>query len=303
MSDTTPLPIHFPAEGIIPAVVQDAADGTVLMVGFMNDTALARTRATGYVHFWSRSRQKLWLKGETSGHIQRVQAIYVNCDQNGLLIEVEQVGAVCHDGYPTCFYRRLEPDNALLTVRDRWFDPEDLYGENAGVAGVTTRWWGAYAYLRDNDLTDASGTSRALHGAISVATRVADELGELAGVLDGTHVHDSQRADAMLEAGQVCYWAVVEAVRLGLGWDDVRPDRALDRQPISEVPSIETLASLLRRQAAAIKETPLNAAIAHGVLSLIADVCVAVDILPKDIILRDLEELRERDYMAPYFAR
>ncbi len=112
-----PLPIEWPSDGLIPAVIQDSASHDVLMVGFMNSEALERTRASGFVHFWSRSRQKLWKKGETSGHVQHVRDIFVNCELNSLLIEVEQVGAVCHDGYPTCYYRRLTPENGLETVQ------------------------------------------------------------------------------------------------------------------------------------------------------------------------------------------
>ncbi|HEU5430664.1 MAG TPA: phosphoribosyl-AMP cyclohydrolase, partial [Thermomicrobiales bacterium] len=109
-------PIRFDAGGLVPVVTQDAATGAVLMLAFMNDTALAATRATGRAHYWSRSRGKLWRKGETSGNEQIVDGIYVNCERNSLLLRVHQTGAVCHDGYPTCFYRRLEPDDALTTI-------------------------------------------------------------------------------------------------------------------------------------------------------------------------------------------
>src|SRR5688500_7800896 len=110
-ADLATLPVRFGADGLIPAVIQDADTDAVLMVGFMNANALALTRSTGRVHFWSRSREKLWRKGETSGHEQIVEAIYINCEHNSLLLTVRQIGAACHDGFPTCFYRRLEPDN------------------------------------------------------------------------------------------------------------------------------------------------------------------------------------------------
>jgi phosphoribosyl-AMP cyclohydrolase len=305
MSDdsTTTLPVTFGPDGLVPAVIQDATTGSVLMVGFMNDTALAETRATGFVHFWSRSRQTLWKKGETSGHVQQVRGIYVNCEQNSLLIDVDQIGAVCHDGYPTCYYRRLEDDNSLQTVRDRWFDPTDVYGGKEGAAGLTARWWRAYEYLRDNDLAGVSGTSRALHHRQATVTpRIADELRELSGVLDGSHVHRNQRDDAMLEAGQVCYWTAVEAVRQGFAWDAVRPDRALDRQADDPMQA-STLATLLKATARELEISALDAAKAHDVLSLVATTCGALGILPLDLILRDLEELRSRDYLQPYFAR
>jgi phosphoribosyl-AMP cyclohydrolase len=307
MSDTTtaPLPVTFPPDdGLVPAVIQDATSGDVLMVGFMNKEALATTRATGLVHFWSRSRRELWQKGGTSGHVQRVRGIYVNCDQNSLLIEVDQTGAVCHDGYPTCYYRRLEPDNSLQTVRERWFDPADVYGASAGIAGLTQRWWGAYAYLRDTDLEGVSRTSRALRDpATSVRSRIVDELRELAGVVAGSHVHRNQRDDTLLEASQVCYWTAVEAIRAGLSWDDARPDRALDRTPGDATMPAATLISLLNAKADALDRSSLTAAEAHDVFALAGNVCAAMGLLPSDLILRDLEELRSRPYLEPYFAR
>jgi phosphoribosyl-AMP cyclohydrolase len=307
MSDaaTATLPITFsPDDGLIPVVIQDATSGDVLMVGFMNEEALVATRTTGLVHFWSRSRQQLWQKGGTSGHVQRVRGIYVNCDQNSLLIEVDQAGAVCHDGYPTCYYRRLEPDNSLQTIRERWFDPTDVYGASEGIAGLTQRWWGAYAYLRDNDLASVSRTSRTLRNpSTSVLSRVADELRELAGVVDGSHVHRTQRDDTLLEAGQVCYWTAVEAVRAGLTWEEVRPDRALDRTPDDATIPATTLVSLLNARADALGESPLTAAEAHDVFALAGTVCAAMGLLPSDLILRDLEELRTRPYLEPYLDR
>ena len=104
-------PINWPSDGLIPCVIQDDDFDTVLMMGFMNAEALSKTRESRKVHFWSRSRQQLWHKGGTSGHVQQVRNIAVNCDRNSLLIRVHQVGAVCHDGYATCYYRDLN---------DRW---------------------------------------------------------------------------------------------------------------------------------------------------------------------------------------
>ncbi len=227
------LPILLGPDGLVPAVIRDEASGDVLMVGFLNDEALERTRATGLVHYWSRSRQKLWLKGETSGHVQRVREIHVNCELNTLLIDVEQVNAVCHDGYPTCFYRRLEPDNSLTTVRDRQFDPDDVYGTNGGIAAATQLWWAAYETLRDNDVSETSATSRMLRDDVDrITARIVDELRELAGVLDGTHRHaeepEGSIADVRLEGGQVLYWLALRCIRDGLRWEAVRPDRALD---------------------------------------------------------------------------
>jgi phosphoribosyl-AMP cyclohydrolase len=111
-----PQGLKYDANGLIPAIVQDAANGEVLMVGYMNQEAVERTVASGRVTFWSRSRQKFWVKGETSGFAQHVKGIYVDCDQDCLLVRVEQVGAACHEGYRSCFFRRLSADGEQLEV-------------------------------------------------------------------------------------------------------------------------------------------------------------------------------------------
>lgn len=300
---TNPLPINWPDDGLIPVVIQDATSHDVLMVGFMNAEALERTRESGLVHFWSRSRGKLWQKGETSGHIQNVRDIYINCEENSLLVEVDQIGAVCHTGHPTCYYRRLEADNSLQAVRDRWFDPRDVYGHGSGVQSLTARWWGAYEYLRDNDLSVASGTSRRLRDeTTSLVPRIQDELTELAGVMDETHIHKDQRSDLLLEASQVCYWIASEMIRQGISFEDVRPDRALDIAP-EDAASPITVGKLARGAADDLGAEPFTAMRAHALLSLVASAAVSLGVEPADIIARDLEELQGRDYLSPYFAR
>ena len=101
--------LKFDAGGLIPAVIQEADTGDLLMVAWMDREAVGATLATGLTHFWSRSRQAQWRKGETSGHAQHVQAVYVDCDADTLLVQVHQEGVACHTGHRTCFYRALEP--------------------------------------------------------------------------------------------------------------------------------------------------------------------------------------------------
>ena len=101
------IEIQFDEWGLIPAVVQDAATGQVLMVAWMNQEALQRTRGTGQAHFWSRSRQELWHKGATSGNFMNVREIWVDCDADTLLLKVDPDGPACHTGEQSCFYRRL----------------------------------------------------------------------------------------------------------------------------------------------------------------------------------------------------
>ena len=110
--------LKFDANGLIAAVVQDAVNGQVLMVAYMNEEAVKRTIESGRATFWSRSRQKYWVKGETSGNIQVVQELSVDCDQDCLLVKVEQTGAACHEGYRSCFYRRVAADGDSLELTD-----------------------------------------------------------------------------------------------------------------------------------------------------------------------------------------
>ena len=111
----------FDDRGLLSAVVVDAASGEVLVVAFMNEEALSATRSTGKVHFWSRSRSSLWMKGETSGNVLEVEEILVDCDQDALVIRARPAGPTCHTGERSCFYRRLDPDapdaNALVKVK------------------------------------------------------------------------------------------------------------------------------------------------------------------------------------------
>ena len=115
-------------DGLVAAVIQDDASGRVLMVGFMNEEAFRMTVETGFATFFSRSRNKLWLKGETSGHRLVVKEISTDCDRDALLIRVEAQGpGVCHEGYRSCFFRRLE-DGKWQVNEARAYDPSDVYG-------------------------------------------------------------------------------------------------------------------------------------------------------------------------------
>jgi phosphoribosyl-ATP pyrophosphohydrolase/phosphoribosyl-AMP cyclohydrolase len=105
--------LKFDERGLIPVVVQDWRDGSVLMLGFMNQAALAKTLESGSVHFWSRSRQKLWEKGETSGHRLVVKELFLDCDADTLLMKAEPVGPTCHTGQQACFFTRVHPDGSL----------------------------------------------------------------------------------------------------------------------------------------------------------------------------------------------
>ncbi len=120
--------IKYDDKGLVPVVAQDYNDNTVLMVAFMNKEALIKTFETFKVHYYSRSRGKLWLKGETSGNVQIVKEIYFDCDKDCLLVKIEQVGiASCHTGHRSCFYRTISKDGEISIVAEKVFNPEDVY--------------------------------------------------------------------------------------------------------------------------------------------------------------------------------
>lgn len=226
------------------------------MVAFMNEEAFERTSQTGHTHFFSRSRNAIWHKGEQSGNVQEVRAIFVNCEENSLLIRVVQHGnAACHMGYGSCYYRRVLPDGSYETLAERVFDPEMVYGnaheqaENpqaghpsvgaplAGALPADTQAFVAplestmrqlykvYQYLKDHDLSEESNTSRLLqeHSLGYLVARLADELEELAEVQSGEHTHSGRQPDTILEGSQVGYWLLLVASTLNLPYDDFTP--------------------------------------------------------------------------------
>ena len=127
--ETTAFTPKFGPDGLLPAIAVDADMGEVLMLAYMNEEALKRTLATGEVHYWSRSRAELWHKGATSGNVQELAEILIDCDQDTLLLRVRQRGPACHTGRPSCFYRKLvtdDPESKELngTVQLRFMDVE-----------------------------------------------------------------------------------------------------------------------------------------------------------------------------------
>lgn len=113
--------------GLLPVIAQDELSGDVLMMAYMNEEAYNETLATGRAVYYSRSRQKLWRKGEESGNVQMVKSIYLDCDRDTLLIKVDQIGgAACHEGYKSCFFRQVTPEG-LKVVAERVFDPKEVY--------------------------------------------------------------------------------------------------------------------------------------------------------------------------------
>jgi len=124
----SPTPDFEKAGGLVPAVAQDAATGRVLMLAWMNREAFDETVRTGRAVYFSRSRNRLWRKGEESGHVQDVEGIYLDCDSDTVLLKVTQIGgAACHEGYASCFFREVK-DGRFVVVEEKVFDPKTVYG-------------------------------------------------------------------------------------------------------------------------------------------------------------------------------
>ncbi len=129
MNDNWLNKVNWAQDGLVPAVTQDAASGRVLTVAWMNREALRLTAETGEVHYWSRSRKKLWHKGEESGHVQKVKSIRLDCDEDVVLVEVEQVGGIaCHTGRASCFFNHYQ-DGKWVAVDPVIRDPKEIYGQ------------------------------------------------------------------------------------------------------------------------------------------------------------------------------
>ena len=298
--------IRWDEHDLVPAVVQDANTLQVLMVGFMNQQAFRETLVTHKVHFFSRSRERLWRKGETSGNELHVEEMRVNCEQNSLLIVATPAGPTCHTGHDSCYYRRIEYDERLTEIAERSADPATMYGNIPldTLNDPTRLWYRAYEFLRDNDFSLESGTSRRLRTPNEpLAERLADELRELAGVLDGSHTHQGLIADIILEGSQSIYWTALIAIRARATWNAWRPDRALATSDMEL--SRDIAAQLLRAEANAWEQHPIPIFDApsrcHATFALTAQAVITAGVDPGAILQRDLDDLRTRPYLAPIF--
>ena len=118
----------FDSSGLMAAIAQDEKTGDILMIAWMNKEALEKTLATRKAHYWSRSRKKLWFKGEESGNVQEVKNIYIDCDMDAILMKVNQIGgAACHTGYKSCFFTEIEPSGEMKELGEKVFDPDKVY--------------------------------------------------------------------------------------------------------------------------------------------------------------------------------
>lgn len=201
--------LKFGSDGLIPAVVQDAK-GTVLMLAYMNEQSLGRTLQTGETWFFSRSRQQLWHKGETSGHTQRVLAIAADCDGDTLLVTVEQTGVACHTGEPTCFHRPLA-EGAEPAGTPQW--PAELSRLEAVIKA------------RAGADPASSYTAQLLADVDRACKKVGEEATEVV-----LAVKNRDRANLIHEAADLLYHTLVVLASQGLGLDDVAAELKRRRQ-------------------------------------------------------------------------
>ncbi len=160
--------LTFDGQGLLPAVIQDWLDGTVLMVGFMNQQALAKTLETKFVHFWSRSRRKLWQKGESSGHVLRVKDLFVDCDHDTILVKAEPVGPTCHTGERACFFSRMTAQGQAGEEKT----------QDAG-GGILERIYQTVLERKANPQPDSYVSKLLQGGADRILKKVAEEAGEV----------------------------------------------------------------------------------------------------------------------------
>lgn len=214
--------IAFDKAGLVPAVIQEHGTGDVLMVGYMNRESLERTLATGLTWFYSRSRQRLWQKGETSGHVQRVKRVMADCDLDTLLIEVEQVGpGACHTGHKTCFFHEVAAtgDSADGSHSSLAFDPREVYGDPVVQE--------LYRVIegRKQSPVEGSYTSYLFEkGLDKILKKVGEESTEVL-----IAAKNNNRDEFVAESADLIYHLLVAMVEVGVHPDDVWAELAKRR--------------------------------------------------------------------------
>ncbi len=169
--------LKFDDLGLIPTVVQDVTNGQVLTLAYMNAESLRLTMETGLTHFYSRSRKRIWQKGEESGHIQRVHEIFFDCDEDALLVKAEQVVAACHTGHRSCFYRRLHPSpDVPVELARQQFDPEAVYG---GSLAIIQQIFEVISDRKANPKADSYVSGLFAKGQDQILKKVGEEAAEL----------------------------------------------------------------------------------------------------------------------------
>lgn len=197
--------IHFDERGLVPAVVQDWRDGTVLMVGYMNREALDQTVATKHVHFWSRSRNTLWEKGETSGHYLLLKDLFIDCDNDTVLVKAEPVGPTCHTGAPSCFFSQLGETGTTESVKS-----------SETMGGILDRIYGTILDRKEHPKSDSYVSSLFEGGQDRILKKIAEEAGE---VMLGSK--NAKREEVIYEVADLFFHTLVVLGYHGITLQDV----------------------------------------------------------------------------------
>jgi len=204
--------IKFGQDGLVPVIVQDYTNNEVLMMAYMNREALEKSIETGVAHYWSRSRNKLWMKGETSGHVQYIKSVSIDCDGDTLLIKVEQKEAACHTGHYSCFYRELAGDN-LKENSGIVFDPDKVYNDKAQILQEV------YNVIVDRTINPKEGSYTNYlfeKGLDKILKKVGEEAAEVI-----IAAKNKSKDEIRYEVADLLYHLLVLLVERGLELDEV----------------------------------------------------------------------------------
>lgn len=215
--------VRFDERGLVPAVVQEAGSGEVLMVAYMNRESLAKTLATGYTWFYSRSRDRLWQKGETSGHVQKVVDVTTDCDQDTVLIKVEQVGpGACHEGFMSCFHygvgavRADESEDAAHMAAQRTFDPETVYAQKEAATDTLKLLYDVIASRKASPVEGSYTTYLFNEGIDKILKKVGEECTEV--IISGK---GGDSDGLIMESADLLYHLLVLFVEAGVRPEEV----------------------------------------------------------------------------------
>ncbi len=203
--------IKFDERGLVPAIIQDVHSGQVLMMAYMNAESLDKTIASGQTWFYSRSRQALWMKGESSGHVQKVKEVLFDCDEDTLLIKVEQTGAACHTGHYSCFYRDSKGQEVEASV----FNPEEVYA-SASNRGILMQ---LYEVIRDRreKMPEGSYTTYLFtKGIDKILKKVGEENAEVI-----IAAKNGSKSELIYESSDLLYHLLVLLVEQGVELDEI----------------------------------------------------------------------------------
>ena len=212
--------IKFDSNGLVPVITQDYKTNEVLMMAYMNEEAFIKSMETGKVHYFSRSRNKLWLKGETSGHFQIIKSVNLDCDGDALLIKVEQVEAACHTGHYSCFYRELNKDG-IKEISEKVFDEKKVYGDKARILKEV------YDVIVDRKINPKEGSYTNYlfeKGIDKILKKVGEEAAEVIIASKNT-----DNGEVIYEISDLIYHLSVLMVERGITFDDIFDELAKRR--------------------------------------------------------------------------